>query len=355
MIYHLDVESQPEAGQVSGISKAAVLVLFVLLGTFLATAQQPAALALEKRFPLLDVNGRIDHFSADVKGHRLFLSALGNYTVEVLDAQDGRRLKTLPDLEEPQGVYYDGASQRLFVATGDGNTRIYDGATFQLLETVKFSDDADNVRYDVRGRGVVVGYGGEKALRGRPAGSGALAFLDTNGKQTGEIGVDAHPESFQLEKNGTRVFVNVPDRGEIQVADVVKKAAIARWPTTTAMSCFPMALDEAQQRLFVGCRRPARLLVFDTAAGKMVNSLDAVGDTDDLFYDAARRRVYVIGGQGFVDVFQQGDADQYVRLARYPTVPGARTGYFVPEWGKLFVAVPHRGEQRAEILVYEAK
>jgi hypothetical protein len=202
---------------------------------------------------------------------------------------------------------------------------------------------------------VIVGYGGEKALRGRPKGSGALALLDSNGKQSGEIAVDAHPESFQLEKNGTRVFVNVPDKSEIQVVDLVQNTTIARWPTTAATTCFPMALDEAHQRLFAGCRKPARLLVVEMATGKTVASPEIVGDTDDLFYDAARSRVYVIGGQGFVDVLQQKDADHYDRIARYRTPPGTRTGLFVPDWGKLFAAVPHRGAQGSEILVYEAK
>ena len=201
----------------------------------------------------------------------------------------------------------------------------------------------------------MVGYGGEKALRSRPQGSGALAFLDASGKQTGEIVVDAHPESFQLEKIGTRVFVNVPDKSEIQVADVPKKTILNRWPTTAARTCFPMALDEAHQRLFAGCRNPARLFIVDTSTGKTVPSPEIVGDTDDLFYDAARSRVYIIGGQGFIDVLQQKDADHYERVARYPTPPGTRTGLFVPEWGKLFAGVPHRGEQGCEIRVYEAK
>jgi hypothetical protein len=186
-------------------------------------------------------------------------------------------------------------------------------------------------------------------------GSGALAFVDADGKQSGEIVVDAHPESFQLEKNGTRVFVNVPDKREIQVADIVKTTVLGSWPTTAAGSCFPMALDEAHHRLFTGCRSPARLLVFDITSGKSVASLEIVGDTDDLFYDAARRRVYVIGGQGFIDVLQQKDADHYERIARYPTPSGTRTGLFVPEWGKLFATVPHRGSQSAEILAYDAK
>lgn len=327
----------------------------VLLFSNLAIGQEPAALSLKTRIALPNVNGRMDHFAVDVKGQRLFVSALGNHTVEVLDVQGGKRLKTLPDLDEPQGLYFDATTNRLFVATGDGNARIYDGTGFQLLVTVKLSDDADNIRYDARSRNVVVGYGGEKALRSRPQGSGALAFLDTNGKQSGEIFVDAHPESFQLEKTGTRVFVNVPDKSEIQVADVPKKAILAAWPTTAARTCFPMALDEAHQRVFTGCRNPARLLVFDSSTGKTVASPEIVGDTDDLFYDAAKNRIYIIGGQGFIDVLQQKDADRYERAARYPTPPGTRTGLFVPEWGRLFAAVPHRGEQGCEIRVYDSR
>ncbi|HEV2201580.1 MAG TPA: hypothetical protein VGR73_17305 [Bryobacteraceae bacterium] len=333
--------------------KLCIATLLLLNG--LAAGQESAALSLKARIALPNVDGRMDHFGVDVKGERLFVSALGNHTAEVLDLTSGKRVRTLSGLEEPQGQFYEPATNRLFVATGDGATRIYDGTTFQLLQTVKFSDDADNVRYDARSRRVIVGYGGEKALRGRPEGSGALGILDTSGKQAGEIVVDAHPESFQLEKSGTRVFINVPDKKEIQVADLAKSATVGRWPTTSAMTCFPMALDEAHQRLFVGCRMPARLLVFDTASGKLVASPDIVADTDDLFYDAARNRVYVIGGQGFIDVLQQKDPDHYDRIARYPVPPGTRTGLFVPEWGRLFAAVPHRGEQRSEILVYEAK
>jgi DNA-binding beta-propeller fold protein YncE len=259
-------------------------------------------------------------------------------------------------LAEPQGLFFDPSANRLYAANGiDGATNIFDGSTFQLLNTVKFSDDADNIRYDARSQGVIVGYGGEKGLRGRPRGAGALAVLDSSGKLVREIVVDAHPESFQLEKTGTRVFVNVPDKQEVQVVDFGKGTILSRWLTTVAKTCFPMALDETHHRLFIGCRAPARLLVIDTESGKTVAFPEIVGDTDDLFYDAERSRIYVIGGQGFIDVLQQKDPNHYERIARTATPPGTRTGLFVPEWRKLFAAVPHRGEQRSEILEYEAQ
>lgn len=307
--------------------------------------QGPSALVMKGRIDLPNVEGRIDHFSADVKGQRLFMAALGNHTVEVLDVQSGKRVHTFPDLAEPQGLYYNPFTNRLFVAcASDGATKVFDGGTFQPLGAAKFSADADNIRYDARAQRVIVGYG-----------DGALAFLDSNGKKTGEIALDAHPESFQLEKSGPRAFVNVPDKKEIQVVDLVKNTMLGRWPVTSALRNYPMAFDEAHHRLLVGCRAPARMLVIDTATGKQTASAEIVGDTDDLFYDAATSRVYVIGGQGFVDVFEQKDADHYDRTAHVATAPGARTGLFVPDWGSLFVAVPHRGEQRAEVLVYETK
>jgi DNA-binding beta-propeller fold protein YncE len=248
-------------------------------------------------------------------------------------------------LAEPQGVYYDPSTNRLFVACAkDGTTRVFDGGTFQVLETVKFAGDADNIRYDPRNRRIIVGYG-----------DGALGFLDANGKKAGEVALDGHPESFQLEKTGTRVFVNVPDQKEIQVADLANNALLAKWPVTSALKNYPMALDESHHRLLIGCRTPARMLVIDTETGKQTASIEIVGDTDDLFYDAAKSRVYVIGGGGFVDVFEQKDADHYVRTEHVATAAGARTGLFVADWGKLFVAVPHRGERRAEVLIFETK
>ena len=320
------------------------LSLFLLLAGA-AQSQEPSALSLASRVELPNVENRIDHFSADVKGQRLFMAALGNHTLEVIDVREGKRLRTIPDLAEPQGVYFDPASDRLFVACAkDGAVKVFDGSSYQLLNTIKFSADADNLRYDSRGHRVVVGYG-----------DGALAFLDSGGKKTAEIAPDGHPESFQLEKTGTRVFVNVPDKKEIQVADLASNTVLTKWPVTSAQRNFPMALDEAHHRLLIGCRTPARMLVIDTETGKQTASVEIVGDTDDLFYDAAKARVYVIGGQGFVDVLDQKDADHYDRTAHLATAAGARTGLFVPDWGKLFVAVPHRGEQGAGILIYETK
>jgi len=187
-------------------------------------------------------------------------------------------------------------------------------------------------------------------------GGGALASISpADGKVLGEAKLAGHPESFQLERSGSRLFVNVPTADQIAVLDRVAMKVIATWPVVGAKSNFPMALDEANHRVFVGCRRPAKVLVYDTTTGKESGSFDIVGDTDDLFYDAARKRLYVSGGQGYLDVFQEQGTSGFTRLARIATAAGARTSLFVPEQARLYLAVPHRGNQKAEIRIYEAR
>ena len=330
-----------------------VLVAMLVL-TSCASWQNSHVLSVEAHIVLPDVKGRIDHFSVDVRGQRLFVAAVENHTIEIIDLKSGQRVHTILDLAEPQGVFYDASANRLFVACGlDGVTKVFDGTTFQLFATVKFPDDADNIRYDERSKGVIVGYAGAKQLRRRAEGTGGLGFIDVNGKKTGDIVIDAHPESFQLEKSGTRIFVNVPDKKEIEVIDATKRSVLARWPIS-AEDNFPMALDEAHHRLLLGVWKPPQLLVFDTDASKQVAAGEIAGKTDDLFYDSARHRVYVLTSEGYLEVFQQKDADHYNRIARYPTPARSQTGLFVPEWGKLFVAVPAQSDQSAELRVYQA-
>jgi len=335
----------------------ALFVLSFLVLSGAALGQDSPALAVKSPISLTKVEGRMDHLGVDVKGQRLFATAFDNHTLEVIDLKTGRQIHTISDLNEPQGAFYDAANNRLFEANGgDGTVKIFDGTTFQLLQSVTLDLDADNVRYDARTKHIVVGYGGEKFLAGkvaRPGGGGALAILDATGKKVGEIAMDAHPESFQLEKTGTRVFVNVPDKQEVEVADLAKGTVLTRWPVTCTTN-FPMALDEAHQRLFVGCRMPARLAVFDTETGKVVASPAIVEHTDDLFFDASKGRIYILG-EGFIEVWQEKDPDHYERIGRYPTPADWRTGLFVPDLEELFETIPHHGQQGAEILVYGTK
>jgi outer membrane protein assembly factor BamB len=184
-------------------------------------------------------------------------------------------------------------------------------------------------------------------------GDGGLAAIDSeSGKQVTDVKLDAHPESFQLETGGKRIFVNVPNAGYVAVVDRETGTVVEKYSLKPAGANFPMALDEANHRLFIGCRNPAKLLVLDTETGKTVATLNIVGDTDDLFYDAANKRIYVSGGEGRVTVISQMTPDIYNVAGQVTTAPGARTSFFVRETGTLYVAVPHRGRQKAELRAF---
>ena len=312
----------------------------VLVASMVTAAQEP--LALVRSIELPGVEGRIDHLSFDAAHERLFVAALGNGSVEVVNIASGTRERSLVGFHEPQGLQVVPEQEAIAVANGaSGDLQIIDGASLQVAKTITLSPDADNVRYDRASNRLYVGHG-----------SGALSVIDTVAwKVLGKIPLSGHPESFQLETAGTRAFVNVPDAGHIAVLDRTAMRVLTTWPVTAAKANYPMALDEAGHRLFIGCRRPAKLLVYNTSTGRQVDSVDISGDTDDLFYDANRKRVYVSCGEGFLDVLALDDG-RLTRTAHIATAAGARTSLFVGQQNRLFLAVPHRGVQKAEIRVY---
>src|SRR6266704_2678494 len=322
--------------------RSAVLVAFCLC--IIAAHAEEKALKLKQTIPLPGVEGRIDHFALDPSGERLFVCALGNNTVEVLDLRKGERIHSITGLGAPQGIVYIPELDRLFVANDKGGIfKIYDAKSFQSVGEVNFKDDADNVRYDEATKKIYVGFG-----------SGGIAVVNAaDGKQIGSIKLSAHPEAFELEKNGERIFVNVPNSRHVAVIDRKKGEVIATWKTDGAFGNFPMAFDEANHRLFIGCRIPSKLVVLNTESGNAVAKIDISGDPDDVFYDSKRRRVYAICGAGKIDIIEQTDASTYKAITKIDTADGARTGLFVPERDSLFVAVPHRGSQQAEIRRYQ--
>jgi YVTN family beta-propeller protein len=329
------------------MNQRAFVILLLPLAAFpkpsLGQSGASEPLQVETTIPIAEVQGRIDHLSIDVKGQRLFVAALGNNSLEVIDLRENKRVHTINGLAEPQGIAYIPSVNRLFVANAkDGSVRAFDAGSWKMLKSTLYGDDADNLRQDPSSGNVWVGYGG-----------GALGELDQEGTKLADIKLDAHPESFQLEKGGSRIFVNLPGSRKIAVVDRKTRSVSESWGTGGPLANYPMALDERDHRLFVVTRLPARLIVLDTDHGKRVASLPAIGDCDDVFYDERRHRIYAVGGEGGISVFQQRDTDHYDEIGRIKTVSGARTGFFSAEFDKLYVAVRKHESQSAEIRIYK--
>jgi DNA-binding beta-propeller fold protein YncE len=310
-------------------------------------AEAAPPLILTATVPLEGVKGRFDHFASG-KG-KVFVSGLGNNSVEIIDLFQGTRSHEITAVPNPQGVAFSPEANKLFVASQKGKLYIYDGDSYKLITALDFDGGADNLRYDAATKRVYVGCGDDEK-------NSAIAAVDamTNKRLDEVYKLGSEPESFQLEKNGPNIYVNVPDLKQIVAINRTTKE-LTRWPVTVAQN-FPMALDEADHRVIVGTREPATLSVFDTATGKMVASVPTVQDTDDLYYSAEHKRVYVPGRAGAIWVYQQADPDHYNVIFKIPTVVGAGTaGYFGRQgkgFDRFYLAVSAGANTNAEVRIY---
>jgi DNA-binding beta-propeller fold protein YncE len=324
------------------LATAAFLSLLSAVPAVAAAETVEPPLVLEAKIPLGEVNGRIDHLGIDLNRRRLFVVELGNDTVGVVDLAAGRTTHTIGGFSEPQGVAHVPFADTVYVANGgDGSVRLLRGDDLAPSGRIDLGGDADNVRVDFQHQRVLVGYG-----------KGGLAIIDPASRtKAGDIRLKAHPEGFQIDDVGGRVFVNVPDAHEIAVGDLASLVADVSWPTQGLRSNFPMALDRDAHRVLVVFRSPPALMAFAAEDGRAAAKLETCGDADDVFVDAKRHRVYVSCGEGAVDILGQ-DGTGYRRIARVPTAAGARTSLFVPELDRLFVAVRAASGERPSIWVF---
>lgn len=322
--------------------------LAVLCAPLIAPAQERSGVLVAplreiRRIKLPGVSGRIDHLAIDLDGQRLFVAALGADEVEIVDMRTGTRIAQLKDLPEAQGVAYVASLHRLFVAAGgSGEVVAFEGD--HRVGAVAGLPDADNLRYFAPTGQLVVGFG-----RG-------LALIDPATLTIQQrIALPGHPEAFELAEHGVEMYVNVPEVKRIEVVDRRTGKTTAEWPVEPEAANFPMVLDETAHRLYVGTRRPAKLLVYDTTNGHVVIKRPLCSDVDDLFLDRVRSRVLAVCGEGAVDIVSTREPMAAAPAQRVTTSAGARTGLFVPSMNTLFVASPARLLGPAHIIELSAE
>jgi hypothetical protein len=304
-----------------------IIACAALLGPNGASAgTQP--LVLERTIPLPHVFGRIDHMTVDLARKRLIIAELGNGSVDIIDLGSGALLHRFDGVKQPQGLaYLPGLDLILVASGGDGSLESHGGSDFSRRGSVPLGEDADNIRIDPANQVAIVGYG-----------NGGLAIVDTAHQALRRsIALPVHPESFQLDPHGSRVYVNIPDAKQLAVVDLAAGRQVAKWQAQGLAENFPLAIDDTGAELAVVFRSPPRLVLLDSHTGKVLGRYPTCTDADDASFDSSRKRIYVSCGEGVIDVFGQSAAGTR-HIARIPTLPGARTSLFVPELDRLFVA-----------------
>jgi hypothetical protein len=321
-------------------------VAFVMLPLALtARAGEPLSLRPVQTIPLKGSAGRLDHMAVDNRQERLFVANLSNNSLDIVDLKAAKLIKQIPDQKKIQGVAYAADLDRIFVGSGvSGVCNVFDGRDYKLLKSISVPD-ADNVRYHAATGRVYVAHAEQ-----------SLSVIDGRTLEVkATIKLPGDPEGFQLELKRPRLYLNAqPDR--LVVIDTERSAVLAVHPLELAKRNYPLAIDEANRRVFVGCREKSMVVVMDSESGKPVTAVAIPDDIDDLFYDAKRKRLYASCGEGFLVVLRQRDADHYDMLERTPTVRLARTCLFDPESGRLYLGLPRQtGKDGPKIQVYEAR
>ena len=334
------------------------LALLALVHTFLPglSAQDKECLHLVQTIPMPNVKGRIDHLDVDVKGKRLFVAGLENGSLEVVDLQAGKWLKTIPGFKKTQGVAYVPSLNKVFVASGDdGMLRIFRGDTLEPLDEIKLDLGPNRVVYDPHTQLLYVGYGGKDA--GKDYGEVGIIDAKTD-KHLGDVKVEAHPSELLLDQSGKRLFVFVSIASKVQVVDTRKREVVSTWPVSSQRNG-DGAFDQRNHRLLIGTRTPPQMIVMDSQTGREVANLPTFEGMDGVYFDPRRKRIYISGGRdyevGYVFAYQQKDADHYETIAKISTKSGAGTSFWSPELNRYYVAAPAHDNEEAAILVFEPK
>jgi hypothetical protein len=270
----------------------------------------------------------------------------------VFDLVGGQLDRSLDGLGTPHSPFLIPGTGELLLVVGDKPSPVFDTATLAVKRTLKLPAGADSMDYDRSTGHVWVVTGGKDV----PLPDSHLIEVDPlTGKIFNDVHFDAnHVEALAVEQAGPHLFINVTDKNYLAVVDKRSGKVEQRWTIKEAEQNAPVAYDEKTHRLFVVTRKPGKLVVLNSETGATVASFKAPERTDQVVWDAANRRVYVTGGEGYISVVQQDDPDHYREVARVPSAPGAKTSILVPSLHRLYVAAsPGEGKVGGRVLWYD--
>ncbi len=311
-----------------------------------------APLKLVGNIALPGITGDFDHLALDTKRQRLLIAGEDHKTLEVIDLKAGKRLQSVTGMGTPHSLLYLPASDEIYLTDGDeGTIRILQASDYKQIGKIPLAAGADSVGYDAAAHTLFVVTGGKDV----PLDYSVLSAVDLPGqKKAGDLRFEsAHVEAMALEHDGSNLFINVTDKNQIVVVNRKTMTRVKEWTVGAALENSPVAFDEPNRRLFIVCRKPGTLVVMNADTGSVIASLPAAGRSDDIVFDKVAHRIYVPGGEGYISVYEQQDADHYQVLAKVPSASGAKTAIFIPELHRLFVAVsPGDTKATARLLIF---
>lgn len=300
-------------------------------------------LAEQTTIPMPGVKGRIDHLDVNLKEKIVYVAALGNNSLEIVDIDKGKVLHSIKGLDEPQGVGYIPQTHEIFVANGgNGDCYFYNAHSFEKTGTLHLSSDADDVRYDSIDKKIYVGYG-----------KGGIAVIDAlTRQQIADIKLPAHPEGFQFDKKLNKLFVNLPDAQQVAVIDLKQFKLISKWSSGELGANFPLAIDIIHHYIFIGYRHPPKMVIMNEETGAIVNTADMVSDVDDVYADEKGEKIFASGGGGFISIYQW-QKPTLTLVAKISTRNGARTSLLIPDLKLFILAARANDGNDAELQVYK--
>jgi hypothetical protein len=324
--------------------KSLLLAMAAAMG--LTAVSSAGELELVRTIDLKGKPGALDHVALDAKRDRLFLANKANNTLDVIDLKAGTLVKQKTSQTGIQGIAYAADIDKIFVGLGSGLFNVFDGESYKIVKTLRFKDDADNVRYIPATHLAYVAHA-EKML-------GVIDASTYDLKA--DIKLPDTAEGFEKEARRPRMYVNIPGANLVAVIDTDKNEVTHTYPTTMATGGHPLALDEASRRIYVGCHKKPMVLILDTESGKEISGVDIAGGVDDIWLDARRKRLFASCGDGGLVVLKVVDADHLEPVESIETPKGSRTCFYAPETGRLFLAVPRQeGKDGPSIQIYQVK
>jgi hypothetical protein len=259
--------------------------------------------------------GKWDYIVVDNAARRVYVTH-GTHVV-VLDADSDAVVGDIPDTPGVHGVALAPDLGRGFTSNGKANTvTIFDLKTLMPISTVKSgSANPDAIYYDAASKRVFV-------FNGRTA--NAVAINATDGKVAGTIAVGGKPEFAAGDDQG-HVYVNVEDKSQLLEIDAQKLSVLHRWPLPGCKEPSGLAIDQKNHRLFSVCGNK-KMMVVNSDTGKVV-ATPAIGeDPDAAGFDPETQLVFSSNGEsGDLTVIHEDSADKYTVLDTVPTKKYART------------------------------